>query len=57
MKIPEKSAVIETAMFMTLCSSPRSAAIVGEILRVVWANSQKASTPRMVPKRSLSFPW
>ena len=56
MKMPENSAVIDTAMFMTLVATLRSAAIAGAMLRVVWANSQKASTPRMMPKRSLSSP-
>ena len=56
MKMPENSAVIDTAMFMTLVATLRSAAIAGAMLRVVWANSQNASTPRMMPKRSLSSP-
>src|SRR6186997_3151289 len=56
MKMPENSAVIDTAVFMTLVATPRSAAIAGAIFRVVCANSQKASTPRMMPKRSLSSP-
>ena len=30
--------------------------MAGAMLRVVCANSQKASTPRMMPKRSLSSP-
>jgi len=57
MKMPENSAVMETAMFISDCWTPRSWAISGEIFSVVWANSQKARTPRMMPKRSLSFPW
>ena len=56
MKMPENSAVIDTAMFMTLVEMLRSAAIAGAMLRVVWANSQNARTPRMIPKRSLSSP-
>jgi hypothetical protein len=56
MKMPEKSAVIETAMFMTLIVMLRSAAIDGAMLRVVWEKSQKASTPRMMPRSSLSSP-
>ena len=56
MKMPENSAVIDTAMLMTFVPTSRVAAIVGAILRVVWANSQKASTPRMMPKSSLSSP-
>ena len=56
MKMPEKSAVIETAMFMTVVSTPRSSAITGEIFSVVCANSQKASTPKMMPKRTRSLP-
>jgi len=56
MKIPEKRAVIETAMFITLISMPRSSAIVDAMLSVVWANSQKARTPRMIPNRSRSLP-
>ena len=35
MKMPENSAVIETAMFMTLISMPRSSAIVDAMLSVV----------------------
>ena len=56
MKMPENRAVIDTAMFMTLVATLRSAAIAGAMLRVVWANNQKANTPRMMPKRSLSSP-
>ena len=56
MKMPENSAVIDTAMFITLVSIPRSAAMVGAMFSVVWANSQKASTPRIMPKRSRSLP-
>ena len=56
MKMPENSAVMDTAMFMTLVATPRSLAIAGAILRVVCANSQKARTPKMMPKRSLSSP-
>ena len=40
MKIPENNAVIDTAIFMTLVATSRSAAIAGAMLRVVWANSQ-----------------
>ena len=56
MKMPENNAVIDTAMFMTLVGTSRSAAIAGAMLRVVCANSQKASTPRMMPTSSLSSP-
>jgi hypothetical protein len=56
MKMPENSAVIDTAMFMTLVGTLRSLAIAGAMLRGVWANSQKANTPRIMPKRSLSLP-
>jgi hypothetical protein len=56
MKMPENSAVIDTAMFMTLVATARSAAMAGAMFKVVWANSQNASTPRMMPKRSLSLP-
>src|SRR5947209_934629 len=56
MKMPENSAVIDTAMFITLIWTPRSAAMVGAMFSVVWAKSQKASTPRMMPKRSRSLP-
>lgn len=57
MKIPEKRAVMDTAMFISVWSTPRSAAMVGAMLRVVWANSQKARMPRMMPYSSLSVPW
>ncbi len=56
MKMPEKSAVIETAMFMTLVSTPRSSAMTGEMFSVVCAKSQKPRTPKMIPNRTLSFP-
>ncbi len=56
MKMPEKRAVIETAMFMTLVSRSRSAAMIGAMLSVVWANSQKARTPKIMPNRSRSLP-
>jgi hypothetical protein len=36
---------------MTFVVISRSAAVVGAMFRVVWANSQNASTPRMMPKR------
>ena len=56
MKMPEKRAVIDTAMFITLVVTPRSALIAGEMLSVVCAKSQNARTPKMMPKRSLSLP-
>lgn len=56
MKMPENSAVIDTAMFMNDCSSCRSAAMVGAMFSVVWANSQNASTPRMIPNSNRSLP-
>lgn len=34
--------------------APKEDAIIGAMFRVVCADSQKASTPRMMPKRSLS---
>ena len=49
MKMPENSAVIDMAMFITLVSIFRSDAMVGPMFSVVWANSQNASTPRMIP--------
>jgi hypothetical protein len=54
--MPEKSAVIDTAMFITLMSMPRSVAMVEAMFSVVWAKSQKATTPRIIPMRSRSFP-
>lgn len=57
MKMPEKSAVMDTAMFMTLVPTPRSSAMTGAMFSVVWAKSQNASTPRIMPKRILSLPW
>ena len=56
MKMPENSAVIDTAMFITLVSIPRSSAITGAMFSVVWANSQNARTPKMMPNRTRSFP-
>ena len=56
MKIPENNAVIDTAMFIRFVSIPRSRAITGEMFRVVCANSQNASTPKMMPNRTRSFP-
>src|SRR5690606_17190367 len=57
MKIPENRAVMATAMFMVSAVTPRSRLMSGAMFRVVWANSQKAMTPMMMPKRSLSLPW
>ena len=45
MKMPENNAVIDTAMFMMLVATSRSAAIAGAMLSVVCANNQNASTP------------
>src|SRR5688500_8167331 len=56
MKMPENNAVIDTAMFITLVSMPRSSAITGEMFSVVCANSQNARTPKMMPNRTRSFP-
>lgn len=56
MKVPENSAVMETAMFMTFVSMPKSPAMTGAMLSGVWANSQKASTPKTMPNNTLSFP-
>src|SRR5437868_3812770 len=55
-KMHENSAVMDTAMFITLIGIPRSVAIVDAIFSVVWANSQNARTPRMMPNRSRSLP-
>jgi hypothetical protein len=55
-KMPENNAAMDTAMFITLVSTPRSVAMVGAIFSVVWAKSQKASTPRIMPNRSRSVP-
>ena len=57
MKMPEKRAVSATAMFIRPAPSPRSFCMSGAMFSVVWAKSQKASTPRIIPSRSLSFPW
>ena len=56
MKMPENKAVMDTAMFMTLVVTTRSAAMAGAMLSVVCAKSQKARTPKMMPKSSLSSP-
>jgi hypothetical protein len=56
MKMPENSAVIDTAMFIRLMPIPRSFAIAGEMFSVVWANSQKANTPKMMPNSTRSLP-
>jgi hypothetical protein len=56
MKMPEKRAVMDTAMFITLVGTPRSADIAGEMLSTVCANSQKASTPRIMPNSRRSLP-
>jgi hypothetical protein len=47
---------MDTAMFIRLVPMPRSAAITGEMFSVVCAKSQNASTPKMIPNRSRSFP-
>lgn len=57
MKMPENSAVIATAMFIMLASSPRSFCMSGATFKVVWANNQNAITPMMMPNKSLSLPW
>ena len=56
MKMPENSAVMATAIFIRLVSSPRSFCMSGAMFSVVWANSQKVSTPIIMPKSNLSFP-
>lgn len=54
--MPENRAVMETAIFMMLVSTPRSSAMTGAMFSVVWAKSQNASTPNMMPNKTLSFP-
>ena len=56
MNMPENSAVMATAIFIRLASSPRSLCISGAMFSVVWANSQNVSTPKIIPKSNLSFP-
>lgn len=56
MKIPEKSAVMLTAMLLTaseICSSSR---IAGATFSVVCANSQKVITARTMPRMSSLSP-
>ena len=48
--------VWNTTNTFTLVSIPRSSAITGEMFSVVWANSQNARTPKMMPNRTRSFP-
>ena len=56
MKIPENSEVMATATFIMLASMPRSRLMSGAMLSVVWANSQNATTPMMMPNSSRSLP-
>lgn len=56
MKIPENKAVIDTAIFIMLVSTPSSSAMTGAIFNVVWANSQNANTPKIIPKSRRSLP-
>ena len=56
MKMPENSAVMATAIFIRLVSSPRSFCMSGATFSVVWANSQNVSTPIIMPNSNLSFP-
>ena len=42
-------------MFITGIGIPTSSAIIGPMFIVVWANSQNASTPKMIPKSSATF--
>jgi hypothetical protein len=56
MKMPENSAVMDTAMFMTLGRAPRSAPTLGAMFSMVWANRQKLRTPRIMPTSSRSLP-
>ena len=56
MNIPENRDVMATAMFIRLASMPRSFCMSGAMLSVVWANSQNAITPMIMPNSSLSLP-
>jgi hypothetical protein len=56
MKMPENSEVSATAMFMVAASMPRSRCMSGAMLSVVWANSQNATTPMMMPNSRRSLP-
>jgi hypothetical protein len=60
MNSPENKAVIETARFIEAASmnrGPMSSIIAGATVPVVPAKSQKVTTARTRPKRSLSVPW
>src|ERR1044072_1431138 len=54
--MPEKRAVMLTAMLMRLSLSRSSSRIVGATFSVVCAKSQKVTTARTIPKMSLSVP-
>ena len=56
MNMPENSAVTATAMFIRLASRPRSFCIAGAMFSVVWANSQNAITPMIIPNSRRSLP-
>ena len=56
MNMPENSAVTATAMFIRLASRPRSFCIAGAMFSVVWANSQNAITPMIIPNNRRSLP-
>src|SRR6185295_16208332 len=54
--MPEKRAVMLTAMLIRLSLSRSSSRIVGATFSVVCAKSQKVTTARTIPKMSLSVP-
>src|ERR1044071_4802188 len=56
MKMPEKRAVMLTAMLVRLSLMRRSSRIAGATFSVVCAKSQKVTTARTIPKMSLSVP-
>ena len=56
MKIPEKSAVSYTAMFIVSASTPSASIIAGDTIIIELAKSQKVNTARIKPISTLSVP-
>ena len=54
--IPENSAVMLTAMLLSLLVICRSSRMVGATFKVVWAKSQKVTTARTIPRINRLLP-
>ena len=56
-KMPENSEVSDTATFIVPEATPRSRRMSGATFSMVWANSQKVTSPAIMPNSSRSLPW